>query len=199
MALWTAGLLLLLGLIWFVAAVVVPVWQVRSTVKKYSQGWSERNPGGRENVYDLIDPMIPKLGGSKRAARRLGLYLRLPEVIAPRKKDAFSLLGKCEHEDAIPEARPLLTSKSPKLRAGAVYYLGHQDPDLVRIMPALVVALQDTEPDVRTYAAIALASRGKDALQAVPALERALKDNDDGVRYYAAIALKAIRGEEAGK
>jgi hypothetical protein len=32
MTLWTAGILLALGLAWFVGAVVVPVWQVRSTV-----------------------------------------------------------------------------------------------------------------------------------------------------------------------
>jgi hypothetical protein len=73
MALWTAGILLALGLAWFIGAVVVPVWRVRALLD------DERN------YFGIIEGGVAKLGGPERAARPLSIYMRLPEKLAPHK------------------------------------------------------------------------------------------------------------------
>ncbi len=82
MALWIAGILLALGLAWFIGAVVVPVWQVRSVLK--------RGPIGH-----ICDKPIGALGGPDRAARKLDLYLRMPHWLASERKTAVAILGHC--------------------------------------------------------------------------------------------------------
>jgi hypothetical protein len=92
MAFWTAALLLALGLIWFVAAVVVPVWQVRAIVKPYVD---DRGDGAATawilNHYGAIH----ELGGPVEARRKLTVYLHAPSALAPGKLTATQLLQYC--------------------------------------------------------------------------------------------------------
>lgn len=85
MALWTAALLLALGLIWSIAAVVVPVWRTHATVRAF------QTQKGSEAGLSAIN----NLGGQDRARKRLLLYLGLPKcVIQRRQRDAaLRLLG----------------------------------------------------------------------------------------------------------
>jgi len=67
--LWTAGILLALGLVWFVAAVVVPVYMTRAAVRDY------------QHPSAMPDELVQRLGGAERARARLRLFVRLPEWV----------------------------------------------------------------------------------------------------------------------
>jgi hypothetical protein len=84
MAAWTAGILLALGLAWFVGAVVVPVMEVRKVVGEYCKQtrWVGKRwppwPAHEENA-------IKGLGGPDAAVRKLALYIRFPQWVAPNQ------------------------------------------------------------------------------------------------------------------
>jgi HEAT repeat protein len=62
-----------------------------------------------------------------------------------------------------------------------------------RVVPRLVVALDDVDPLVRTAAATALGRLGAEASGAATALERAAADSDREVRAVATQSLRAVR------
>lgn len=116
MVLWTAGILLALGLAWFVGAVVVPVWQVRSKmghVQWFVSGPVTKVAGGEEIVADL--------GGQETAARKLTLYLCMPRAVAPNKHYAVVLLRDIGPiaKSAIPALEPLLKDADESMRFAA--------------------------------------------------------------------------------
>ena len=101
MALWSVGIMLALGLAWFVGAVAVPVWQVRKAVGQY---WSHTRwvgkvwppyPAWEENT-------IKSLGGLDEAVRKLALYGRFPRWVAPYQEEEGvpALLKYCEEKAA---------------------------------------------------------------------------------------------------
>ena len=191
MAAWTAAILLALGLIWFVAAVVVPVWQVRQAVLKT-----------RKNEY--LDPalglkLVEDLGGPAKAAPKLVLYIRMPKSIAPQCETAAMLLGSCGKAGAL-QAVELLSS--PNLRGrisdacvlDAIWRMG---PDGDVAVPAIVPLLQDPSSFIRFKAAAALCVVGPRAQEAFSALLLGLKDPCEDVRYFSAMALEKIGDRRA--
>ena len=64
--------------------------------------------------------------------------------------------------------------------------------DIKTALPALVVALQDSEPNVRGWSAQAIGEIGPDAESAVPKLVTLLSNSDEGSRNSACIALRGI-------
>jgi hypothetical protein len=179
MVLWTAGILLLLGLVWFVGAVVVPVWQIRSwaSVKFAEHGDVDLIAGGMAyadavaeetdiisvDVWDLKEPMLRRLGGPEAAARKLTLYYRLPQWIAPHKCVAIRVLACCgEHA-----------------------------------LPTMVAALRDPDPRIRSTAITAITLiRGPEEKERLPFLEGMLSDPDPRVHRLVPDAIARIRGEE---
>jgi hypothetical protein len=113
MILWTAGILLALGLAWFVGAVAVPVFEVRAVVREWYTG-------GYHPMYKdtFFAKDIKGLGGPRAAARKLSLYLHAPESLAPRKEFVVSVLGECG-EPAVPELERLLQHRNPSIRQAA--------------------------------------------------------------------------------
>jgi hypothetical protein len=116
MALWTAGILLVLGLVWFVGAVVVPVWKTREVVREtaISSGAAREAAlhweGAKTGWVDMewwIDPDAEckkracRLGGQKRAAWLLSLYISMPDKWATNKETAIMLLSSCG-KNAVP-------------------------------------------------------------------------------------------------
>jgi len=185
MALWTGALLLALGLAWFIGAVAVPVWGVRAVLVSASDMKAE--PG--ENV-------IEGLGGSQDAARRLGLYLRLPGFLVPHRRLAAAILGQCG-QAATTELLRCVVDKDPEVRLEAVAALGRMR-DVCAIKP-LMGRLGDSNRLVRAKAAWALGEIGPEARAGIPALEKALSDEQKEVGSAAAEALEKIRGQEPGK
>jgi HEAT repeat protein len=66
-----------------------------------------------------------------------------------------------------------------------------------RVVPALIMALEDPDADVRVHAAESLAYRGKEALPAIPALKRRLQDENADVRMAAEKALYTLPENES--
>ena len=65
MAAWTAGIVLALGLAWVVAAVVVPVWQVRAAVRR-----TYGVPAWNGYPQAAMEKEVRSLGSPERAAER---------------------------------------------------------------------------------------------------------------------------------
>ncbi len=181
--LWGAGMLAVLGLVWFVAAWVVPVWRVRVVMVRAANMNTE--PG---------EYVIESLGDGPSAARRLGLYLRVPAPFVPHRRLAAGILGQCGHyaESELPR---LLADRDPEVRAEAVDALGRFRE--ARFTEPLMAALRDSDSNVRRLAARALGEIGVGATQAVSALAGLLEDEDKPVRQAAAEALKKIKAAQA--
>ena len=185
MAAWTAGMLLALGLAWFVAAVMVPWWQVRDVLGRESAAMA----------YPYSNETIAELGGADSAARKAGTYLRMPKVLAPERIRASFLLIACLKSGSsyagVPLSR-LLADPDPKVRGSVAWALGDIDADAAPVLPALVRLLADSDSANRHVAARALRRMGPAAGPAVPALTQSLSDGVPEVRMQAAMALMAI-------
>jgi HEAT repeat protein len=149
MAAWTAGILVVLGLTWFVAAVVVPVWQVRGEVAR-----------AHSSLTTIAEPTYAWPTDSKtrkQYVRRLSLYLRVPDLFAPNKARATRMLGQFGY-DAMPELLKALRHRDAEVRQYAVMYLGSIGPKANQARTELArVLLNDPEASVREDAIIAIA------------------------------------------
>jgi HEAT repeat protein len=86
-----------------------------------------------------------------------------------------------------------LTSPQERERIIAARLLQHRQEDAVKVVPALIKALQGKQgADVRWSAAIGLGYYGEEAKEAIPALQAALHDHDARVREAAGVALWRI-------
>jgi hypothetical protein len=101
MVLSTMALLLALGLVWFVAAVAVPVWQVSRFIKDDYDGTSTAPRTG-----------IARLGGPRSAVHKLRIYLRMPSWLVAHRMEAIDTVVRCgpEAKAAVPEIRNLMRS-----------------------------------------------------------------------------------------
>ena len=205
MVLWTAGILLALGLAWFVAAVAVPYAQVRAFMVKGDGPSPEQ---------------VRRLGGPEKAGRKTVWYLRLPQAIAPRlceRSNEWGMVGYLRNlgQHGVPCLIQLVRDDRQD-RQVWVYLLGQFLVDLVqeaefeevepdiepRVFDAGVLAIADALGDdrreVRITAAVVLGYFGPRASAAIPALERVSRDSgDEEMRRAAAAVLAKIRGEEA--
>ena len=181
MALWTAGLLLVLGLIWFVAAVVVPVFETRNVVRRCVA--SAYRTRGLPIKWDMWQQphaaekqAIDNLGGPQKAVTRLRIFRMAPDWVTEQgaQPDHFHFSNK--------EWSVLLLG-----------YCGQSGT--VELIPML----QDSREGRRILALVAVYRIGPEAAEAVSAVQRLLTDDDPWTRDAAAKALKKIRGEEAEK
>jgi hypothetical protein len=120
MAAWTAGILLALGLAWLIGAVVVPLWETKAVVGQYRDTSSWVYSGTDLESYRLAieTQAINKLGGPRRAARLLSLYVRMPDRWSTEKRSAMKLLGGCG-PDAVPQLEGLLDHRNVVVRSAA--------------------------------------------------------------------------------
>ncbi len=179
MAAWTGAILLILGLAWFVGAVVVPVWQTRRVVLAvYAEEPVGFSMMSRHAQEECRKKAIATLGGPERAATRLKHFLMLPEWANPKRSDTMPPL-------AIFDIGP---------RGEALELLGHCGRSGAIVLAGI---LDGNDTTLCPLAALELGEIGPEAEVAAPALIRKLGDNAESVRSAAAEALKKIRGEEA--
>ena len=112
MAAWTAGILLALGLAWFVGAVVVPALKVRSVLIEQE----------RELLGD--DEVILRLGGKARAAKMIVFYYRLPYAPEPNEPKLHFLLSHTLPEGTEGIAKGLTTGSAAVRRCMAEALIG---------------------------------------------------------------------------
>jgi HEAT repeat protein len=98
----------------------------------------------------------------------------------------------CGKKKSTDELLQDLKSSEERERLIAVRLLPQRKEDAVRIVPALIEALNDRESDIRTSAAIGLGYFGDKARDAIPALEAAQRDPNAKVREAAGVALSRI-------
>ena len=207
--LWIAGIVLALALAWFIGAVVIPAYQVHSTIRDLHGTLYRRPTSEPLNA----DPLLKVLGGPERAAWKLSIYLRLPKRLICRTRPppederaiAIELLVACGKPGVGPLIREL-KHPEPYIRMLAASALGRIGPDAREAVPALIELLADNEaygadgwlpsPSVCSIAAEALGKLGPDAGAAIPALEKLLGHGNYNARDAAAKAIAKIRGKQ---
>lgn len=131
MALWAAGILLALGLVWFTGSLAVPAWQVRSAIR-------EARPE-TEFYKPAYEPLVRRLGGPEAAARKLGVYVSLPEKLASEKAVAIRALGACGPR-AVPRLEGVLLRGGDDARRDAACALRWIGRDAAGAIPSLEAA-----------------------------------------------------------
>ena len=173
MVAWTAGVLALLGVVWFVTSICVSLRRAHYRAQTVATA---------EDGEELIDgeEAIRQLGGKERAAQYLALYLRWPDRLSPyrgqkERHNAMAILSRCGVAGVPPLIR-ILTEEDAPVDRRYPFWKNHY------------------------FAALELGRIGPDAAAAVPVLTKALaSDPNPSVRAAAAEALKKIRGEEPPK
>lgn len=219
--LWTAGILLALGIVW-------PAAQVASSLRQVSAVLDEFGPGCSTAPDKFFDEMCPyyveRLGGAERAAAKLGLYLRMPRRWTEKEYRSYrwvavTILGYCGRS-GVPHLlrelhdQPKLGERTEESALGA---LGRIGPEAQETIPDLV-RMEAHPKDVREEAITgAIAKIGPEAkvlipllgeeearfcakdhlvaigLKAVPELIAALKNSNPAVRRMAAYVLADIK------
>ncbi len=157
MAAWTAGILLALGLAWFICVLAASFVQVRAAVGRIDAAIERIACGQGAPATEGKAPEleVAALGGPEKAAAKCSLYLRCPEWLATddQKGTAFMILSACG-PPAVPRAESLLRSSNGHVRADAARVLGElKDPQSVKL---LTCALQDPESQVRWAVLVSL-------------------------------------------
>lgn len=217
---WAIALALLLALGLLCWKVVVPVWQVRKAVRSCSRSlfvYMGNRPAGASLGGDAgatengaawtvaLDRRIARtvfidresmrreienLGGSRRAAERLGHYLHLPRWVAPDRQAAAFMLGYCGRA-GVPRLIDALADDDPGVRRRAAEVSGHIGPDAEEAVPALVKAIKVEDWELRAHATQSLGDIGTGS--AARALRRAARSEDPLVRALAAKALEKLQ------
>jgi hypothetical protein len=193
MAAWSGAILLALGLVWFVGAVVVPVWQVRTILAEIAQtdpsAIAIPSQGLSVEFYGLASgkcqEAVERMGGPRKASRTLGICCRLPRKVLARRDACFELLTHCG-PDGLATLKRLGRSPDPERRHAALMAIGdcHQaDGPTVQLLTS---ALREEHPFVRLAAATALGQIGPEG---VPVLVQELQSTDPTSRALAARGL----------
>jgi len=173
MAAWTGGILLALGLAWFVGAVVVPVFETRTVIRRCvasNRAAIEFPRMVKSAKQDQLEA-IEHLGGARNAVRRLRIFRHAPDWFTERGAQPDDLRNK----------------------DWAILLLGHcGQPGAAELVPML----RDGQKRTQLLALMALERLGPRAAETA-SLEPLLADEDSWVRTAAAEALKKIRDEEA--
>jgi HEAT repeat protein len=172
MALWSAAILLVLGLAWLVGAVVVPYFQVRALL--------------RSGSCDTTS-----LGQPHEAARKVGVYLAFSRLSGEDYRYRFSacpMLRDLDEEGA-KVLMATLKDSDARVRSEAATELAIMGPTARMAVRALIQALKDSDSKVRESAALALGKIGPEACVAIPDLCEALRDADARTRSSAAYAM----------
>jgi hypothetical protein len=136
MAAWTAGILLALGLAWFVGAMVLPVWQVRTILM---------DKGNYQMGSLNVD--VARLGGKESSARTLSIYMQLPDKLAPRKRWCVRLLEECG-DYGVPAIKKALRSSDIYARLEAGDWLVFNGDEHARDLVARMLVDAAKERDV---------------------------------------------------
>jgi len=179
MALWSVGILLALGLAWFVGAVAVPVWQTQKVVQACLEHRSTYDECMQQNAVG-----IQQLGGPAKAASKLYLYARLPWISWQHGSVATSLLQYCG-KDSVPALCGLLKHRHREVRERAARVLWETGD--ARATEPLIMALRDESWQVREMVVGALGFV-RDQRATVPLIGM-LGDKDTCVRRNVAISL----------
>lgn len=144
-ALWSAVILLVLGLTWFSTAAVVPFIETRAVLVERV----------KINLCSDDEQYVKRLGGPERAFPKLRLMLRLPQWMVPKRSATAYLMRLCGRR-AVPLLAEALSDEDPEVRRSAANALRDMQPSATETIPQLRKLLKDANPEVRESAAQAL-------------------------------------------
>jgi HEAT repeat protein len=177
--------MMLLGLIFLLVWVAVPVWEVREQVQAHTPTYEDRL------LLGVPWSAVQKLGPPEEAERKLGLYLKMPACVAPRRDVAVRMLGMCRTDSVIDTHIALLDDSDPSVRLQATLYFADYKSDARAVVPLSRVLKHDHDEMVRMVAATALGCIGDSAC--VAALVVALSEDISlDVRASAAYGLGKV-------
>ena len=141
-----------------------------------------------QQLRDLPTPLPPltNSNGESEERRRSQLYDQLRHL----GPEGVLALSRGLHDDDVQLRKNAALALG--ILAGAWFDPSWSKLDIKSALPALIVALQDSEPNVRAWSAQAIGEIGPDAEVAVPELITLLSDPDVGSRNSACIALRGI-------
>jgi HEAT repeat protein/PDZ domain-containing protein len=151
---------ILIGIVIAIVALVViaglllavPVMQVRSSIARCGSLDKMFLPYEEWKAGAIAE--VQALGGPERAAKKLALYMTMPDSIAPKQPIAVQMLGICGdagHARLIEES----SNSSPDVRAEVFYTFGRLGN--AKALPLLKQGLTDTDLRVQYAAAWSLA------------------------------------------
>jgi hypothetical protein len=196
MVLWTAGILLALGLTWSVGAVLVPILQVRAAIKECAAEGVIFYHGSRPTFScdpSKAAPTILRLGGDESAARKLAFYVQLPSWLNGRSQGddsfekSFAMLSRCGGP-GLEVLMRLARSQDLDIRLSALYALADMGPEA---KPASDLLLEAIAED-RYYVVLALGCWKSEAVDFLPALIAAVQRPNGHSRWQALNTLRCI-------
>jgi HEAT repeats len=140
-----------------------------------------------QQLRDLPTPLPNSNGVVKPEERRRSQLYDQLRRLGP---EGVLALSRGLHDDDVQLRENAALALS--VLAGAWFDSSWSKLDIKIALPALVVALQDSEPNVRAWSAQAIGEIGPDAESAVPELITLLSNPDEGSRNSACIALRGI-------
>ncbi len=192
MAAWTAGILLALGLAWFVGAVVVPLLQVRAAVGRCAAEVESPSSDQVSLVSEVAPREVARLGGPERAARLLGIYLALPVWMTKHRESAVVMLGSSCDGYALPKLAELLQDANWHVRVIAILAMKNTAESDSGAAAALPKALEDPNWEVRHAAAMPSRRFRYETEAAIISLSKLLHDDHTVVRRDAAAELSRM-------
>jgi hypothetical protein len=192
--LWSAGIVLLMVLIWAATRSWLDVRETDAIIRDVRPAPMSGGPAPGERVISP-ESAIEMLGGKDEAVRKLGLYLQWPRSLPPRRPDeagrwsALSLIAQCGPAALGPVVRAS-RDRDPHVREAAAYVIGSVSRDAA--LPVLTRLLEDPEQSVRCAAVKSLGDLKPEPGVAVPLFVKCLGDADSSVRWHAANALRGI-------
>ena len=203
--LWSAGMLLVLGLCWFAGAVLVPTLRTRAVITRHMDlddgsslflTWSL--PYDEYGPFDFTAfDAVRDLGGGKQALGRLDSFARTPWPLttARHRLRAVQIMGHCG-PGAETVLLEVLRREGPELRAAAVSSLRGGSLDAERTAVVVCAALVDESAEVRKEAAIVLERGPHPQKIPTPVLVQAVAAGGSIVRI---VCSPRLRGPEAGE
>jgi HEAT repeats/PBS lyase HEAT-like repeat len=178
---WIVAVELLLVLALFCWRWGLPAQSARVVVAKYA-------------VQDHLDTTaaVRDLGGSRRAARCLALYFKLPARLAPHRLTATKILSACGRHGLGIMIR-LRDDPNFEVRQEIVHGLNNIDDE--RVIWPLLGLLHDSNDDVRCAAGYALGERG-DA-RAVPGLIKIVENDPAHMSLIATVGALGDLGDKS--
>jgi HEAT repeat protein len=195
---WGVGMLVVLGLAWFAAAVVWPVWQVHNSIedmleeapKLQSMGlsWSDRQ--------EL--PYVEDLGGREATFAKMRMYLRMPKFVVRHRPRAAYLLH-WGGERALPVLEGTLADADPEVRKSALGALMSValETRSRKVIPLAISVLNDPSDEVRGLAAVQLAALAAALPEVTPKLRELLKTSSDERLLEGAVLVLGVMGKGA--
>jgi len=192
--LWSAGIVLVMTLVWAGTRAYLDVRETDAIVKDVRPAPMSGGPAPGERVISP-EMAIKMLGGKDEAVRKLGLYLQWPRSLPPRRPDdagrwtALHLISQCGPAALGPITRAA-RDRDPYVREAAAYVIGSVSRDAA--LPVLTRLLDDPDQSVRCAAVKSLPGLKPEPGVAVPLFVKCLGDADPSVRWHAANALREI-------